>query len=411
MKKTVILSFMITLIMILCVGCKNQEKTLTICVDSNYIERAYRLVEAWQQFNKDIKVDVIAIPQKTDETQIKITEIRTAMMSGEGPDVFILSTDHPNSIEGHPVLFENVEKAMQSEIFLPLDDYMEQAQYMHVDAFNPVVFNAGKTDEGQLVLPIYYGYFVGAILDNDETSLENMPDSWDALVNHKDFAFENNGIPPLAERFFDVLGKYVDYKSHMLLYTEDEILARVQEVILYEQNRYPLEWDNDAIMRGGLYSVLHDLMLKKNEKYKFYAIPSVDGGITANISMYAAISRSTPWPDEAFSIIDMLFSDAVMMGEGFEVGEKIYGNLIFMPMALDSILIHEAASRSTFDLSNENLEALNDLNSKITNVRFYSDLDKDLLEMYDECSYARDASEQREIVSQIYNRMKMKLAE
>lgn len=45
------------------------------------------------------------------------------------------------------------------------------------------------------------------------------------------------------------------------------------------------------------------------------------------------------------------------------------------------------------------------------NVRYSSNLDTGFLEMYDKCSNAKDESEQKEVVSQIYSRMKMKLAE
>ena len=44
-------------------------------------------------------------------------------------------------------------------------------------------------------------------------------------------------------------------------------------------------------------------------------------------------------------------------------------------------------------------------------VRYYSNLDTDLQEMYNKCLEAGDEFEQKEVVSKIYNRMQMKLAE
>ena len=240
MKKAIILCLMVAVIFITCTGCKNQEKTLTICVDSFYVQEAKDLIDVWQHFNKDIKVDLVVIPQKAHEAEIKITEIRTAIMSGEGPDIFILTTDLQNTVDGPIPLFDNVEKTMQSEVFLPLDDYMAQAQYMHADAFNPIIFDSGKTDEGQLVLPISYGYTVGGYLKTDDTSPAELPYSWDELVNDKDYNPEKNYIPQFCANFIDVFGKYADYKSKVLLYTEAEILTRIQQAISMGTENYTM---------------------------------------------------------------------------------------------------------------------------------------------------------------------------
>ncbi len=403
MKKTIILSLMAAMILITCAGCKNQEKTLTICIDSFFVDEAKELIEAWQIFNKDIDVDLVVIPEKADEAEIKITEIRTAIMSGEGPDIFIL----PTNVSAP--LFDNVEKTMQSEIFLPLDDYIKQAQYMHVDAFNPMIFNSGKTDEGQLVLPVGYDYTVGAFLRDDDDDPAELPYSWDDLINNKEYDLEKNLIPQFFANFRYVFGKYADYKSNVLLYTEAEMLRRVQEAISLDTDTYSLiDFDNGDII-SSISIVLSTP--KRNEDYVFNAIPSVEGGITANVITYAAINRNTRWPEEAFSILDVLFSDEVMTGSGFAVGDRYYGNDVEFAERSNSIVAHEDGCCSPFYLSDESLRAFNDLNSRITNVRFYSDLDEDILEMYNKCLDARDEEEQKKIVSQIYNRMQMKLAE
>lgn len=407
MKKIILLMLMIFLILITCAGCREQEKKLTICIDSFYKDSVKDIIEMWQNLNKGIKVELIVIPEKTDEAQIKITEIRTAIMSGEGPDIFILHTYHPNVIDAPPILFDNVEKAMYSEVFLPLDRYIDQAQYMHADAFNPVILDSGRTDEGQLVLPIYYGYFAGAILNDNDIDL---PYSWDELVNNKDSDVEID-IPSFSLRFFDVFGSYADYKSCTFLYSEDELLNRVQEAILYDNNRFQHERNDDSVTAGLVSDILYQLDDQADVQYKLYGIPSVEGGFTANILMYAAINRNTRLPSEAFSILDILFSDEVMMDVGFIVDDKIYGKSIFSPIYLDGILAHEEGFNNAIKLFGKNVPSFNDINNNITNVRYYSNLDKDFLDIYTKCSSTENEEEQRQIVNQIYNRMQMKLAE
>ena len=137
----------------------------------------------------------------------------------------------------------------------------------------------------------------------------------------------------------------------------------------------------------------------------------MEGGITANIIMYAAINRNTRWPNEAFSILDMLFSDEVMTRRGFEIEGKKYGTGFDFAGRSNGIHAHVEGCFSYCTLSDESLQAFNDLNSRITNVRYYSNLDADLQEMYNKCLEAGYEEEQKKIVSQIYKRMQMKLSE
>ncbi len=409
MKKK-FLCVVILMIFVLCVGCKKQEKSLTICVDSYYAEQARNLIEAWQHFNdSSTKVELVVIPQKQDEAEIKLTEIRTEIMSGGGPDIFILDTVNPHVVEEQVVLFDNVEKAMHSDIFLPLDEYFSGAQYMHTDAYNPVIFDSGKTEEGQCVLPIYYNYFLTAVTQADDEDPVEIPSSWDEVFKNSDKYIHNLNSFFMC-RFYDLFGKYTDYNSGTLLYTEDDMLARVQEAIEYDNAYLEITFDEN-VYSGLPYNVLKDLEANKDAEHSLYVTPSVRGGITAYVTRYAAINRNTKHPEEAFSILDMLFSDQVMCDEGFIDDEKHYGNLLGLSYAGFSVPVHEGAFHKAYSLSDEDARALEDLNSQITAVSYYSNLDLDLLEMYNQCRYVTDVSEQKEIVSRIYNKMQMKLAE
>lgn len=409
MKKT-ILCMMIAMILISCAGCQKQEKRLTVCVDFIYADSAERLIDAWQHFNDDgTTVELVVIPQKPDEAEIKLTEIRTEIMSGGGPDIFILDTVHPQVVGEQAVLFDNVEKTMHSEIFLPLDEYLDNAQYMHKDAFEPVIFDSGKTDEGQLVLPIYYDYYLNAVAQNgDEAPLEQ-PSSWDDVVSQQDKYIQNLN-PLFLYRFCDLLGKYTDYEALTLLYTEADLLSRVQEAIAYTNAQFELT-DAESVFSGFPGDVLAYSVTDKAVKHSFYVTPSVSGGITAYVTKFAAINRNTKYPEAAFSILDMLFSDQVMCDEGFLDNEKHYASMLVGEHVGFGVPVHKNAFDKKFNLSEADARTLEDLNSQITAVNFYSDLDLDLSEMFIQCLYAEDAAKQKEIVNSIYAKMQMKLAE
>lgn len=80
-----------------CTGCKEKtveekenQDTLTICTQSIYVDSMTKLIETWEYFNKPLKAELIVIPDSPDEAEIKISEIRTEMLAGGGPDVFLM---------------------------------------------------------------------------------------------------------------------------------------------------------------------------------------------------------------------------------------------------------------------------------------------------------------------------------
>lgn len=82
----------------------------------------------------------------------ELTRVRTEIMAGEGPDVFI-TTCQPEYVD--PV-FKYPDQVMSRRTFLPLDDYIKNAQFMEWEKLTPVVMEAGKTGEGQMALPLTY---------------------------------------------------------------------------------------------------------------------------------------------------------------------------------------------------------------------------------------------------------------
>src|SRR5699024_8469865 len=80
------------------VGCgKGQEseetEKLTVCTGSMQEYEVRKLVEAWQTMNDGIETEVIVVPSDDTLAETKITELRTEIMSGGGPDVFIMPCD------------------------------------------------------------------------------------------------------------------------------------------------------------------------------------------------------------------------------------------------------------------------------------------------------------------------------
>ena len=78
------------------------------------------------------------IPFEGSEREITLERIRTEIMAGEGPDVFIVGSSN--------ALFQIPEKAMQEGVFLTLDEYIQNAELADWDSLTQPVLEAGRTD-------------------------------------------------------------------------------------------------------------------------------------------------------------------------------------------------------------------------------------------------------------------------
>lgn len=400
----------------LCTGCQSrrdgQEGRLKICTD-HYSEDAVRnVIEAWQVLNDDANAELVLIPGDIAAAETKITQLRTEIMSGGGPDVFIFQCKSPYS-EEFPVLFSDPEKSMYSETFLPLDEYMDEAQYMNTAVWNQTVLKSGQTEEGQLMLPIYYEYYAYAFRTADLESAGNLPSSWNELITCEDKVIEDSAANFLLG-FHDIFGKIADYQGETLLLSEENLMARIEEAIQYTGKKWVSDETTKVVAKDWIGNFfLEALAGDRGQEHAIFAFPNEEGGMTANVTMYAAINRNTLQPEEAFSFLDVLFSDEVMSGEGFQVGERFYGSS-FNPLVSGISVNNNALQAVCAQISSEDADAVRRIDDQISVVRYHSDLDRELYNLYFTCSNYRETMDEngrKELIRKTYDTLQMKLSE
>ncbi|MCH5353427.1 MAG: hypothetical protein J1E06_08170 [Acutalibacter sp.] len=104
------------------------------------------------------RVEVEVLPTDEAEYQSRLTRLRTEIMSGQGPDIYVLSVDETFWWDAQERLFPDPNKAMMDGYFLKLDDYVKNAEFMELEAMNPVVMDAGCTEDGRFILPMRYNF-------------------------------------------------------------------------------------------------------------------------------------------------------------------------------------------------------------------------------------------------------------
>lgn len=416
MKKYIII-FMVSVLFLYCSGCEKEkqhstEKTLTVCVEAELADYARDLLDLWEMLNEGVQGKLEIIPQDSDTAEIKASNIRTELMSGEGPDVFLLSTGAER--ESMPVLFPNPEKLMYTDTFLPLDDFLETAEYARPEKFNQKILEAGKTEKGQMILPITYTYQKVVFRKTDLEGLQEIPLSWEELRTCENPVLQE-AVFHYTQCMYPLFGELADYKEGKLLFTEKELQTMLEEVCAYtEWNEYRENRPEDLSIQG-LFDFYPNLAASQDEKI-LVGIPNKNGGITAEIGTYIAVNRNTKIPDEAFSFLDLLFRDEILFGPGIEVGTKWGGNMFQRWFSdKDHLILNQELAKRYPDLSEADLTALEELDNQINAVSFYSDLEKELEDLYwpyFQSYHAKEEETKRlEMVSKAYETMKMKILE
>lgn len=418
-KKQVVAGLTAILLCAAFIGCQNQQKesstgsskkSLVICVDTQSEPVMRELAEAWERLNEGTEAKLVVIPSDNAAAETKITELRTEIMSGGGPDIFVLQCANPNTVEEMSVLFPNPEKAMYSDIFLPLDEYMEEAQYINPDGWNQTILDSGRTNEGQMLLPLYYEYYAHAFRTADLESADNIPSSWDELISCKDTIIMNNVGTRVVAEFYDIFGEVFDYQNETLLLSKEDLLTRTKEAILYARKSRSVEVASEVLAGGRIGNVLNALEKDSTEEHTIFAFPNIDGDVTANVTMYAAINRNTKQPQQAFALLDILFSDDVMCNKGFQIDGSLFGCLC-MPISMGISLNNEALQLSYTKISDADMDAIQRMNRQIQSVRYHSDMDRKLVELYANFDTIEDEGKQNEWINQVYNALQMKLSE
>ena len=397
-------------------GDTESEDPLRICIDlgnimtdnSTWIDNAlddflFRLKETVGL--EDVVLEIIpsqfaGMKVKRDYTarSTAIEKIRSEILDGKGPDVFILTyelcVDYMTSSVDYDMtnnVFDYPEKAMEYGYFLPLDELIENnTELTEWDKLTQPVLEAGRNSEGQQIIPLSYTF---PLLCYPKSEWEHIPDktyTWGDMLNHSALLPHSLDLANCgsSQKFMDVsdsdidivtefsnspdyleyiMGSFADFENEELGFTEEELLKCVRDIISLEPRDNFEEFDDAREAYVG--RQLSERTL--NKPMTFLPIYNVDGGITAHIENYAAINRNTEKPEDAFKVIDLLMSKYVQRWG------DIYSNLLCRH---DSIPLHEDLFQKSdplvgnnYYMRQDNYEAFCKVREQITCANFDSE--------------------------------------
>ena len=348
MKKVCLRSailFCMVLVMSLSAGscASKQNAKLRVCFDIGsqsdmdmgsslqqmYVEAFQSIIERAGFSPDDIELEVIPSDEsQATERSATLQRIRTEIMTGGGPDVFVCVCDPIRKFNvADDRLFPYPEKAMESGFFLPLDQYVDDLERSAWDELERGVMDGGKNSQGeQVILPITYTIPLLSFYQEDLAAYDSTGASWDHVLSGSD--------PILAEQvrwFWDlwdgldvprkdfhepgfayIYPDFIDADTGLLGFTEEELLTRVKQSLSAYRRLYQQEANAESSNSICYYDVRWDgIFMMSSKELTIVPLRNENGGTTAVITQYCAVNRNTKRVKEAVSAVDVLLSEGM----------------------------------------------------------------------------------------------------
>ncbi len=392
-----------------------------------------------------IEVQLEILPDVDKGYDAELTHIRTEIAAGAGPDVFLMSgfgygidCYEGETMAPENTLFQNPESAMKKGLFLPLDQYIEDAQFMEFDKLDPAVMAAGRNDQGQVVLPMFYQLDQAVVVK--EADPGSLPGSWDegvAIAGQDEYILEAYGFGLRFTRFRNMcFGQVADNQKEELLLDQETFFQRCKEAV----NLYAQAVPHLKEAASGSYVDSLSKMLAfvgywagyppvEDAAFTSFVFHNEKGQINAPIETWCAVNKNTKHPEDAFFIVDCLLSKDFLSQEAFWIPAETYKysseQMTFFYLAGEGLvpvhtgLLSNSKGRYKYieTLGNTQRELLKEARESIGYAYFTSNVDREIDQMMAELMkrvYDGEAltdEDIRKACDKCYTTLKMMLAE
>lgn len=321
-------------------------------------------VEQLRQEEPKLEVNVEILPTDEGERDIRLQQIRTQIMAGKGPDVFLMPTgstiiaDSPewNTKISIKPLFPDVDQAMRIGLFADISTLYNQDNTLDKSALNQAVMDAGCVGDARYVLPLRYTMPVLFLNKGQDTDVISQAPTL-SLVNGEDSEIGCNldlsspfsGLPQFmdydsktlnisAAEMADYLQTYQQWRTERIPY--ESALCRAgsehaflsQSLILQSilpEDYYIISYENYGELvcyiscdvfwftsglpaySGDLGNALETAALAKVTGTEIEMLPyrAANGTISAEVTYYGAVNRNTNYPEQSYALLRSLLTE------------------------------------------------------------------------------------------------------
>lgn len=393
---------------------------VTMLADVWVKEGLSRFLESVPGYNREFHVEYELLDEGGSERDMRLIRLRTEMMAGAGPDIFFCDQyvgvvkmywqfKHDSSETESGPMFNFPEQAMRNHLFLPLDDYIKNARFMDFDQLLPVVMEAGRTEEGLMILPVTYSFDVGYFRKPDFTP-ETAPKTRRELLDVDDPFLNVVGVGGYGDLPLNVFSPAARLEEEEPGFSQEDLTAFCLEYRDAERQYWEIREDFHVGESPWIgYGPLEIILYQESYYDGDVIVPTYNqqDGITAYVSSFAAINRNANYPNYAFQVLDKLLS----VQEQQEA--RIYGDSRYFA----GLPTHREVGGGETPMGGKRLDEgifrqYVDLREKITETRFLNMMDREAMGLADVCVQDGVTEEDiRQAARKTYTTMQMLLAE
>ncbi len=294
------------------VPASEEKITFTICVTPMTDDIFYQTLHIkLKQLFPDVSFEFVTVPDDSasdprvrEAEEAALTKLRTEIMSGRGPDLFVLNAIHLR-------LIQDPDKQMRAGVFADLAPYLDTIAAEAT--LNETVLAAGQADGAQYLLPLYYTV-PGVAVPAEALA------GFDAGETPSPAAFLEKLLAHCGTEGFAPLGGLIgsadslayapalDYEARAAVLNEDQLalaalLADTEawtratgfQVWRPARGVPSAEIPFDACVMGFNYLERQALGLLDQEIDPIVLpIPNGNGGATASVELYAGVRANSP---------------------------------------------------------------------------------------------------------------------
>ncbi len=254
-------------------------------------------------------VTTLLLNDNTERAEAEMKKMRTKIMAGKGPDLFILQGVTPGEQE-MTYLFPNVNKTMQNGVFACLDKYMEKDQRWETEEVMEKALEAGTYRNKQYVMPleIEFPMFMqeknGAI---DYSKAKNLKECAEIVKNSNDIRVVDDFMQLQYSIKGTLLEPAVDYETNQMLMEKQPFV----DYVTYVQNSFynaPFLEERSNISSGmphRLFFHVDEWKMGNGEKTEidFQLVPGINGQKIAQVASYGAVSMNSTKKEVAYDFL------------------------------------------------------------------------------------------------------------
>lgn len=364
----------------------------------------------------DIQFEYLPTFDSASERNTEIDRLRLDLMQDKGPDIIICQNFYmdPQELEwtglsktGLKSIFNIPQSAMKQRLFLPLDGYIANARYTEWDKLLPAVMDAGKDEKGrQVIVPMTYKVNTSLFEKERYAPSGKLPMSREELLNSGDPALEWVGISRWGT-VWDAFGGQIDYQKGELAFSEEELLRICRQIAAARKGKETKDehYNDVGCVVPGVSIGPQSFSFFGANCPEYIMIPAYNtqGGVTASVGVYGAVSRSTAHPEEAFAVLDKLMSLDAMKTLDIYAAD--------MPVHVDMCWRWNCPAGLEWRLSEWNFAQYAALREQINVVDYMTPVNRELMDLWYQADAAEDEAQLEKLVHDSYTRMRMILAE